>query len=386
MVDSYAATAAGAYALSESYLYTVDAFRLYWAKLAADGFISVTRWHRARRELETTRMALMMVDALRREGVPEPLRHLVIVRGANVATIVITRRALSLERYQRLDEIDRERGFDRLWPPDLRGALDSQTTQVLIDVNPEQHLQGTDLSPPTDDRPFFFQTTPIFVDRYTDSSQAVGMLRTLSLGLSLACGLLFFLPLALRRVPFDRARGLRGAVYFIAIGLGFMFVEAPIIQWFVLFLGHPSFATTVVICALLAGAGLGSLAAGKLGLAALHKHRLILPAILVLLLCVAPWVVRTGLALPLALRIAITAALLVPSGFAMGFAFPAGMFSFGHQYQPWFWAVNGAASVMGSVLSLACALLFGFVFTISCGVVAYLVACLVLSGPQQLRD
>ena len=385
MVDSYAATAAGAYALSESYLYTVEAFQSYWHKLAADGFISVTRWHRAKRELETTRMALMMIEAMRLEGVAEPLRHLAIVRGANVATVIATRAAFSPERYRRLDEISSARGFDRLWPPEAGVAPSSETTRLLMEPDPALQARGFDLSPPSDDRPFFFQTTPIFVDRYTDTGQAVSLLRTLSLWLALLCAVLFFLPLVLRRGTFDRKLGFRGGAYFTAIGLGFMFVEAPLIQWFVLFLGHPSFATTVVIAALLAGAGVGSILAGRLGLAALRRFRLGLPAILVLQLLAAPWVVDAGLALPLGLRIAIAAALLLPTGFAMGFAFPAGMLAFGEQHKPWFWAVNGATSVMGSVLALACAVSFGFVFTVSCGVAVYVGACVLLGSGRRER-
>jgi hypothetical protein len=64
----------------------------------------------------------------------------------------------------------------------------------------------------------------------------------------------------------------------------------------------------------------------------------------------------------------------------MGFAFPSGMIRFGDGNKAWFWALNGAASVVATVFSLALAMGVGFPNVIFLGVGVYLVAALLLRG------
>src|SRR6266542_2022532 len=194
---------------------------------------------------------------------------------------------------------------------------------------------NTKKSASTDDRPFFFQTVSLFgkVDpeyfaTLSNNEHAVALLRMLLWMVSGLALLFFFLPFALagriKRTP-DLWYG---SGYFLCIGLGFMLVEVPWMQRFVLYLGHPSYATTVVLATLLLGAGLGSFAAARVE---------------------AKTVRRVVISLP----VVVSALLLGPAGFAMGFPFPIGMHAFGDQPGAWFWAVNGAASVLATVFSLA---------------------------------
>src|SRR5205085_10237563 len=78
LIDSWAATAAGAYALSENYLYTVEAYRLYWHRLSERGMVSTSRWMT---DLEAVRLANLVRVALGQEGVAAPEPHLAIAQG-----------------------------------------------------------------------------------------------------------------------------------------------------------------------------------------------------------------------------------------------------------------------------------------------------------------
>ena len=124
--------------------------------------------------------------------------------------------------------------------------------------------RGIDLSPPRDDRPFFFHTVAVFghVDAHRrrgslDTAQSVLVLRLLMIIVSAAALALFFSPFVLRGALPPAPEFWRGGAYFAAIGLAFMLIEIPTLQRLVLYLGHPSYATTIRLAALLLGAGLG---------------------------------------------------------------------------------------------------------------------------------
>jgi hypothetical protein len=159
-----------------------------------------------------------------------------------------------------------------------------------------------------------------------------------------------------------------------------MFVEVPWIQRFILYLGHPSLATTAVIAALLLGAGVGSMMAPRLADAPLRRFGLVLPAALALLSLSLQPLLGATLGWSLGLRLASTLLALAPIGVLMGLAFPVGMIRFGDANKPWFWAVNGAFSVVGSAVSVAVSMLFGFSTVLLLAVAAYILALVVLTG------
>jgi hypothetical protein len=193
--------------------------------------------------------------------------------------------------------------------------------------------------------------------------------------------LLFFLPFALGGALPRGPEFWRGSTFFGLIGLAFMLVEIPVIQKMILYLGHPSHAITVVLASMLLGAGIGSLASGRLPARAIP----IWGVLLVLAISAAnlgfgslftatigwPWLSRMAAAFGIAGVI----------GFFMGFALPLGMMRFGDASKPWFWAVNGACGVMASVCSLGLSMTFGFERVVWSGVAAYAVALVLLRGP-----
>jgi hypothetical protein len=386
MVDSWAATSAGAFALSENHLYTVEAFRLYWARLSADGVVSVSRWMMAQHLVEGARLVLLAKEALRSAGVQDPAAHLAIVQGGAVATLLMSRRPLDAADLAALDRACAQRGFVRHWPPSAATPPSSAIPPLVLGDGANFQERGLDVSPPTDDRPFFFQTVPIvghidpgLVERLSVNEQSVLLLRRLVLVVGAFAVLLFFLPFAFAS-RFDAPGLWSGSTYFAAIGLAFILVETAWVQRFILYLGHPSYATTVVLAALLAGAGLGSFAARRADVALVGAWGIVLPASLAAVNFALEPAFRVTLGWPFAGRVLLSIALLVPAGFLMGFGFPMGMIRFGDAAKPWFWAMNGAFSVLGSVSSLALAMLWGHTAVGYAGATGYVAALLLFRG------
>jgi hypothetical protein len=384
LIDSWAATAAGAFSLSENYLYTVDALRLYLRRLKPTGMVSISRWMWGDRQLEGARLANLAARALELEGIEDPKRHIAVVQAWSVGSFLISRTPFDDAAIAELDRICEERGFRRHWPANEGTPKDSVVAAVLTDGTAGYEEKGLDLSPVTDDRPFFFQTVSIvrgvdreFLAKLSNNEQSVSLLRMLLAIMSALTVALFFSPFLFTRRAREMKRGAGlwlGSGYFLCIGVAFMLVEVPWMQRFVLYLGHPSYATTVVLAALLLGAGAGSMRASRVGLPRAIRWGLGLPAALLALNLLLTPIFQATLGWPLAVRVAISGILLVPAGFLMGFAFPLGMVAFKDDDKPWFWAMNGAASVLASVSSLALAMVVGFVGAAIAGVAIYAAA------------
>jgi len=179
--------------------------------------------------------------------------------------------------------------------------------------------------------------------------------------------------------------------YFIAVGLGYILVEIAFIQRFVLFLGHPTYALTVVVFLLLLSSGAGSLISRTW---LVETRRVWLPILLIasallLYVFILPALLNALVGLPFAAKVIVSGVLLVPLGFAMGMPFPTGLRAFSSKPSlpgqaadenavEWAWAMNAASSVLGSVLAMVIAIQFGLNATLACGATAYLTACFLI--------
>lgn len=387
LIDSWAATSAGAYALSENNLYTVEAYRLYLDKLAPDGVISTSRWILGENGLELSRLLFLNQRALAERGIGDPNAHTAVVRGGQVATVITSKRPFAETEYARLRAVCDERGFQLLYPavPDPGNVADIPT--LLTNGPGALEAHGLWMAPPTDDQPFFFQSLPIlgtfdtdFARQFGINAMSVRSLQWLIVTLLAVTVLLFFLPFALARwLP--RGQGFwRGSLYFSAIGVAFMLIEVPWLQRFVLFVGHPSVAATVVIGSLLLGAGLGALYSVRTGLRRWQRLWIAVPLLLAAGNAGMPGLFQATLGWSEPLRIAIAIALLLPIGFLLGHFFPLGMLRFGDDNKAWYWALNGACGVLASVCSLALAMAFGFAMVAWVGVACYAAAGVLLGG------
>jgi hypothetical protein len=384
LIDSWAATAAGAFSLSENYLYTVEALRLYLEKSAPTGIVSISRWMSGDRQLEGARLAELAIRALEASGISDPTRHIAVFQAWDVGTFLLSRAPFD-PLLTRLDAIADERGFHRRWPVPADADEETMVASVMKEGAEKYKTEGLDLSASSDDRPFFFQTVslvgkidPEYFASLSNNEHSVGLIKMLLELVLLLTAALFFLPFAfagrIKRTP----ELWSGSAYFLALGLGFMLVEVPWMQRFVLYLGHPSYATTVVLASLLLGAGSGSLAASFPFDGNVRGWGILIPLLLVVVNSALTPLFAATLGLPFEARIVISASILVPVGFLLGFPFPLGMATYPENHKPWFFAINGAAGVLASVVSLALSIQIGFTATTLVGVAFYLVAYVLL--------
>lgn len=389
MIDSWAATAAGAYALSENNLYTIEAFRLFLDRLSDHGLVSTSRWMPGDRfGFELPRLVRLASAALEAHGAADARAHIAVVQGDLAATVLMSRQPWTPQDLDRLRQVCTTRGFLLHFPePDTLPEPQRHVSRWLRPEAGQLAKHGLLLTPPTDDKPFFFQTLSPFSSLAPQAArhlgfnaQSVATLQRLMITMAVLTLLLFFTPFLLTRWLRRSAGFWRGSLFFTAIGLAFMLVEIAWLQRFVLYLGHPSRATTAALACVLLGAGLGSMSAARVGLPRVQRWGWVVAA------GTAGWNSALGpvfdatLGWGLLARVLCTALLLVPAGFAMGFFFPLGMVRFGDHHKAWFWALNGAASVLASVASLALAMELGLSTVAFIGAAIYGLSWLLLTG------
>jgi hypothetical protein len=171
-------------------------------------------------------------------------------------------------------------------------------------------------------------------------------------------------------------------LYFAAIGLAFMMVEIGQLERLIVFLGHPIYGLTVVLFTLLAASSLGSVASARRG-----RWLWLLPLVLAVFVIFSPALTRAFVFASAPVRIVVSAALLFPCGFLMGMAFPVGMQTASSNEQApqaWYWAINGAFSVIASVLAVVVAVFWGVTATLIAGLAAYCLALLALASERRI--
>jgi hypothetical protein len=412
LIDTWAATGAGAFVLSEHSLYTTEAWELFLDRLTPTGLLSVSRWYFDQRPDETYRVTSLAVTALARRGITRPRDHIAIVRHATgadgrlaplgVATLLVSPSPLSPADVDALEAAARRLHFDVLLSPRHPGAPMFEALTSGRDLAPLYAQFPVNIAPPTDDSPFFFHTLRLRdilsgelwrtqLGGRLANVQAVwvlGVLLFTVVGLTILC---IVVPLALTT---DR-RVLAGSaslfVFFAGIGFGFMLVEISQMQRLIVFLGHPTYGLSVVLFAMLASSGLGSLATGRFhGRGARAATPLVaLLVILAVFGTATPMVIRAFAAATTPTRIAVAIALLFPIGFLMGMAFPLGMRAATGRapaLTPWLWGINGATSVCASVVALAIALHWGIAASFWAGVVCYVMATVSLMKASAVRE
>jgi spermidine synthase len=407
LVDTWASTAAGAFALSENNLYTVEAFREYFAHLKPDGIIAITRWE-FRQPREALRVVAVAMEALHQMGVPEPGRNFIVAsEGAldedGIPVVVLAKKSAFTAGEENAVAAHCVR-YSALHPIYLPAqAGDNPFSRLIASNDPYSFARAYpyNVAPVTDNAPFFFFTLKAgqilgekSLRHGIDWKVNLGVLVLLVvLGISLVAVLAFLiLPLLLggRR---SRSSALP-LLYFVAVGLGYILVEIAFIQRFVLFLGHPTYALTVVIFLLMIASGAGSLCSRRWlrrAETAWLPIGLIIGA-LALLVFFLPAGLGRWVGLPFGDRLLVSGGLLIPLGFVMGMPFPTGLRLLcaaptgkmpgasgarGNMVE-WAWAMNAAASVLGSVSAMVIAIQFGLTVTLAGGAAAYLVALLFL--------
>ena len=403
LIDTWAATGAGAFTLSENGLYTVEAWRIFLERLTPEGVFTVSRWHAPGEVNETGRMVSLAVATLQTLGVAEPKRHLFMASSGAVATIVMSRSPLSDQALDALRKAAATYAFSVLLDPQAPAA--SPLLASIVSAPDRDALQRAtrasylDLSAPTDARPFFFNQ--LRLDRLLDQDLLALASRpgvyggNLSATLTLAMLILIsavlvaatiIIPLRSTVSAAPSTLTIAGTAYFALIGIGFMMVEIALLQRISIFLGHPVYALSVVLFSLILSTGVGSLASERMRLDS--NARLIGWSVLtsVYLLALPAWLPEVLLRLEsasLLLRAGLAVLVLAPAGFLMGFGFPTGMrlvSMIDARPTPWFWGINGAAGVLAASVAVLTSIEFGIDTTLRVGAVCYLL----LPGPALL--
>jgi predicted membrane-bound spermidine synthase len=440
LTQPYRPVMSGAYSLAEDYTLTIGAFRDYLAHLESDGLLVVTRWLQTPPS-DSARTLGLILEALDREGAVRPGHSVIAFRGVQTVTFLVSTSAFSAQDVEVVKDFCASRRFDLVVGPGI-GGEDINRYNVL----PEPYYASTyaglmgaadrssyyadygfDITPPTDDRPFFYHffrwtQTPAIVQNLGKTWQPFGgsgifVLVALLLLAVLTSAALIVGPLLVNRrtrsgapeagneparrravdpggrsgasgrlaasAQGEPARqwgvgGVRLAVfpYFGLLGLGYLFVEIPLIQRFILYLGRPVYAMSAVLFTLLLFSGLGSLSSRRMP----HRRSLgILALAAIALLLLLPRVLGMTLGLALGSRFAVAVVLLAPLGFLMGVPFPKGirlLHDRSPELIPWAWAVNGCVSVLSSILAALGALSWGFSSVLVGGAVCYGLAAL----------
>lgn len=404
--DSFHPVTSGAYSLSEDYRYTVEALNDYLNRLAPNGILVLTRWLQ-RPPTESARTLATIQAALQQRGIAHPEEHIAAFRSLRTMTFVVSLTPLSDAERAAVRAFARLRGYDLVWLSDISPEEVNRYNRLPepLYYNAARALftdaagfiasYAYDIRPTTDDRPFFFhyfrwRQTPEVLARLGQMWQPFGgsgylvlvalLALVTVLAATLICG-----PLVIRRAGEKAIRApsqVKGLalVYFSMLGLAFLFVEIPLAQRFILFLGQPALALAVVLFAILTFSGLGSLSAPRWPLlptlAALVAVALATPLLLRGLFALA-------LGWPLAARMALAVISLAPLGVLMGIPFARGTALVEHIAPgliPWAWAINGSASVISGVLAAMAALSWGFSAVLWLGAAGYAIALLAMGG------
>jgi spermidine synthase len=403
LVDTWASTAAGAFALSENSLYTVEAFQEYFEHLKPDGMVAITRWE-FRQPREALRVVSVAMDALHRMGVSDPQKHFIVVSEGSldedgIPVVVLAKKSPFTKEEEDAVRAHFEDNPDlvALYLPSTPGNNPFSALIASNDPYAFAKQYPYNVAPVNDNQPFFFFTLKIDQVLHQQSLQQ-GMDWKVNLGVAVLVMVLvislvavtafLIIPLAVRGRPtHERTACL---LYFVAVGLGYILVEIAFIQRFVLFLGHPTYALTVVVFLLLLSSGGGSLASRR-WLATTQRAwmpLLFIVAALLLYVFILPGVLNALVGLPFPVKLLVSGVLLVPLGFAMGMPFPTGLRALAsvstQNSVEWAWAMNAGSSVLGSVMAIMIAIQFGLNVTLACGAAAYFVAVL-LTGTLRAR-
>lgn len=384
-VDTFAAQSTGAYVLAESYLYTVEAMQDYLRHLSPDGLVTMVVGDLlVQGELPplATRLGLIGLRALEAEGVADPGAHLLVVNsvargelGQN-EVVMVKKSPFTAEEIRRVKGFVGENGFTMLFAPH------DPTMPMAAVLGPDEALRQQTLDAAwfrmeatTDGDPFFYNVGKW--SRVSPQKSTVFMMPGSFMGqLVLVLMVLQSAVLGTALVLFPLARGAREGLaaprlasvlaYFLALGVGFMFLEISFVQSFVLFLGSPTYALSVTLFALLLFSGVGSLVSSRYADRPEAALRHALPTLVVLVIGYAFGLSRlfdAALHLELPVRIALAVAVQMPLGLTLGMFMPLGIAVVAREHPrlvPWAWGVNGVGSVVGTTLAVLLAMAAGF--------------------------
>lgn len=405
LMDAFNASTSGLYALNEDYLYTIEALKLYLQHLAPEGYLALTRWVKMPPR-DTLKLFATAAEALVQMGVKNPSLHLVLIRSWQTSTLLVKNGTFSAKELQKIIEFSDSRSFDIAYAAGLTPAEDSYNqmaepwfrtgTRALLSAARDQYLDEYkfDLEPATDNRPYFHHFTKwsslpeIFRIRDRGGMSLIEwgylvLVMTLLIAVVLSVILIALPLLALPRASAEDSNSVsktRVVLYFLAIGIAFLFMEIAFMQKFILFLHHPLYSFAATLAAFLVFAGVGSYLSSSL--ARLYNRRtMLLWAVAGIVIISLGYILLLDSlfmwlsAIPVLLKVLLTVLLVAPLALLMGMPFPLALSFLADHARPlipWAWGINGCASVISASLATLLAIHSGFSAVIMVAVLLYL--------------
>jgi len=405
LVDTWAAIGAGAFSLSENGLYTLEGWRTFFDHLTPSGAFTVSRWYSPSNINETGRMLSLAMETLMDEHIANPRDHIFLAAVDNLATLIIARAPFTPAELAILTDTAHRLRFTILVSPQspIKSPILSHIMAAATPLELDQAVANYpfDLSAPTDDRPFFFNQLRITRPASWLAIPEFGVHRgnlvatlTLIMVIMLSTILVLLttivpsLPSVCRVTP---RIAMLGSIYFVLIGLGFMFVEIGLIQRISIYLGHPVYGMAIGLFGIIVSTGLGSLYSSRLSLLTGARFQFWVGALglyLILLPYWFPLLVDRFAAGGILVRAVVSLMAIVPSGVLMGFGFPTGMEivnAIDSRPTPWFWAVNGAAGVLAAGIAVLISIYATISTTLWCGAACYLLLAPIAVNLARLR-
>lgn len=407
LLDSFTASAAGVYTLHESHLYTVQALQQALDRLSPTGLLSITRLLKTPPPRDSLKMLATVAAALRRAGLANPADNIIMIRGLSTVTIIASPAALSHSQIASTRRFCRRRCFDLVHIPGitldevnqfnvLDEAIYYTAAQKILSPDAESFFRDYvyNIRPATDDRPYFFdffrfkaiphlmQAIPLQWLQFSELGYLILIAALIQAVVAAALFILLplFLARPIRKLPSGKLAAL---VYFLLLGLAYMFLEMGFIQKMTLLIGSPVFGVAATLLGFLFFSGCGALASQRLATTAIRRIWLAALAIIIIgaleitvLAFSFDWLVGFG---QLA-RFCWALALVAPLAFFMGIPFPTALAELGASRSvlvPWAWAINGFASVTAAVLGTILAISLGFTTLALLALAAYLLAALI---------
>jgi hypothetical protein len=408
LVDTWAATSAGAFAHTESTLYTLEAWSLFLRRVEPDGVLTFSRWYEPKTPTETSRLVALAVGTLLERGAARPRDHIALIGGGLVATIVVSPAPLAEADVTKLRDAVTAHGLSFLIVPGepakdplLDRLLDARDFDALAAAGVPARL---DTSVPTDDRPFFFHLLaprawlhPIDTIRMYEGDASGTLAGNVAAAVELviagvASMLVALVLLGPTLVRAARARdaplpGRAATAYFASLGAGFMLAEVALVQRLHVVLGHPTYALIVVLAGLLVATGIGSALSARV----VRSRRAVSVAALVAaaLLALTPWLVIRPLAhatmeSPFGVRVAWSGGCSAAIGIVLGMMFPSGLaYTDRERAAPVALALGGASSVVAGSLAVVVSVGLGIPATFAAAGLFYAIAA--VCGPARWR-
>ncbi|HTU24783.1 MAG TPA: hypothetical protein VMF30_05270 [Pirellulales bacterium] len=413
LIDTWAATGAGAMTLSENALYTVEGWQVFLDRLDEDGLFTVSRWYDPNNLGETGRLISLAALALLKNGAPRPADHLALVTQGRVATLILSKRPLTGADLDRLGEFCDRMGFHVAASPGrapehplLQRLLAATSPGELLAVRSNTPFR---VDPTTDEDPHFFNilrlgdavnlfakggVLDLFAGKETGVIRGNLVATTVLVGLIAILALISLLtvvaPLVIRQMDVSGSMATKivwsGAGYFSLIGAGFMFLEVATMQRLSIFLGHPVYGLGIVLFTIILSTGVGSLLSERLPLSRppwVYLFLVALGGLIIALRFVLPALMTYFVATPMSGKIALSIAVIFPVGILLGFCFPVGMRlmrTIDPAETPWYWALNGIFGVLASAVAAFISTFAGISTTFLLAAACYLLATLCIAA------